>query len=202
MVDPDDHPIELVAPRHGEWRRAFRAERERLHGALTEHGLLDAVVRIDHVGSTAVPDLAAKDVVDVNVVVADDAVEAVSTAVVDELGGDRHRNSEAWHPVFRRAGDAGDHESEDGQYVNVHVFARSAEGWRVSLATREALRADADLREAYERRKRELAAETDDLTEYSVGKTDLVRRAVDLVRGEGEPSVDVAVPPPETVGPE
>lgn len=134
-----------------------------------------------------------------NVVVADDAV---STAVVDELGGDRHRNSEAWHPVFRRAGDAGDHESEDGRYVDVHAFARSAEGWRVSLATREVLRADADLREAYERRKCELAAETDDLTEYSVGKTDLVRRAVDLARGEGEPSVDVAVPPPETVGPE
>jgi len=86
--------------------------------------------------------------------------------------------------------------------VGVHVFARSADGWRASVATREALRADADLREAYERRERELAAETDDLTEYSVGKTDLVRRAVDLARGEGEPSVDFAVPPPETVGPE
>jgi len=199
MVDP----IELVADRHGEWREQFRAERERLRGALAEHDLLDAVVRIDHVGSTAVAGLAAKDVVDVDVVVDDDAIAAVSTAVVDELGGDGHRNSEAWHPVFRRAKSEADADAgADGRCVDVHVFARSADGWRASVATREALRADADLREAYERRERELAAETDDLSEYSVGKTDLVRRAVDLARGEGEPSVDFAVPPPETVGPD
>ncbi len=193
MVDPTADPIELVPSRHEAWRRAFETERERVGDALAERGLAGTVERIDHVGSTAVPGLPAKDVVDLDVVVADDVVAAVAEAIAAALGGDRYRNAPEWHPVFRRAA---------GQRFNDHVFARSGEGWRVSVATREALRADADLRRAYAERKRELASETDDLTEYSRGKTDLVRRAVAAVRSPGGPSVEFRVPPPERVGPE
>lgn len=193
MVDPTTDPIELVSSRHEEWRRAFETERERVHDALAERGLAGAVGRVEHVGSTAVPGLPAKDIVDLDVVVADDAVEPVGEAIAAALGGDHYRNDPEWHPVFRRAG---------GQRFNDHVFARSGEGWRVSVATREALLADGDLRADYAERKRALAGETDDLTEYSRGKTDLVRRAVAAVRSSGGPSVEFDVAPPERVGPD
>ncbi len=192
MVDPSEDPIELVPSRHEEWRRAFETERERVRAALEERELGGTVERIEHVGSTAVPGLPAKDIVDLDVVVADDAVEAVSGAVAAALGGDRYRNTPEWHPVFRRAA---------GQRFNDHVFARSGDGWRVSVATREALVADPELRRAYAEHKRKLADETDDLTAYSRGKTDLVRRAVTAVRSPGGPSVAFDVPPPERVGP-
>jgi len=57
-------PIEIVAYDPG-WTTQFAAERDRILEALGE-----LVVRIDHVGSTAVPGLAAKPVVDIQVSVA------------------------------------------------------------------------------------------------------------------------------------
>ncbi|MFP4628357.1 MAG: GrpB family protein, partial [Halobacteriales archaeon] len=68
-VDVHQDPIELVPSEYDRWRRQFRTERVR--DALAGH--LDDVVRIEHVGSTTVPDLAAKDVVDLDVVVASGA---------------------------------------------------------------------------------------------------------------------------------
>lgn len=119
MVSPNEDPIELVPSRYDVWRDRFVAERDRVTEALADADLEAAVERIDHVGSTAVPDLAAKDVVDLDVVVADDTVTDVSRALASELGGNRVVNSDPWQPVFRR---------EDGQRFNDHVFAASSDG--------------------------------------------------------------------------
>ena len=59
------------------------------------------------------------------------------------------------------------------------MFGRSDPKWRVSVATVAALRDRPDLRERYERLKRETAAATDDLQEYSVAKTSLVGELFD-----------------------
>lgn len=123
MVSPHDEPLELVDSRYPEWRSLF--ERERVATTLVDRGL-DDLHRLEHVGSTAVPGLAAKNVVDLDVVVADDAVAAVSTALTTTLGGTRHENSIPWQPVFR---------STEKQRFNDHVFAVSDDGWRVSVAT-------------------------------------------------------------------
>ena len=123
--------------------------------------------RIEHVGSTAVPGLAAKDIVDLDIVVADDFVDAVSGALTDELGGTRCENSDTWHPVFREHG---------GQRFNDHVFARSDDGWKVSVATATALRERPALRAEYEQHKRTTAEGTDDLGSYSRAKSNIVGR--------------------------
>lgn len=185
MVDPRNDRIELVESRHEAWRGAFERERRRLRELFERHGVADAIHRIDHVGSTAVPDLAAKDVVDVDVVVADDAVAPVSAAVADDLGGTRVQNHDGWHPVFRR---------EHGQRFNDHVFAVSDDGWRVSVATRTVLRARPALRERYERRKRELAAATDDLERYSEEKSGIVRRLLSVARTDDAFQFSFSVP--------
>lgn len=185
MVDLHDDPIALVDSRHESWQEAFEEERERLLEALHESGLQSRPVRLEHVGSTAVPNLAAKDIVDVDLVVADGSVGEVSQAVVDSLGGTRYENSDGWNPVPRH---------HDGQRFNVHVFAESSEKWKTSVATRDVLRARDDLREEYEALKRNLARETDDLEEYSVGKTAFVERMLRVARDSEEFSFDFEVP--------
>lgn len=173
MVDPHDDPIELVASRYEYWREQFAAERGRIRDVLESRDLLGALERVEHVGSTAVPGLAAKDVVDLDVVVADAAVASVATAITADLGGDRSENAPTWHPVFRRA---------RGQRFNDHVFGVSDDGWRVSVASRDVLRARPDLRDEYERRKREAAAGTEDLGAYSRQKTPIVEELLAAAR--------------------
>lgn len=155
--------------------------------AVRSRGVADRVVRLEHVGSTAVPDLAAKDVVDLDVVVADRAVETVADGLVDELGGTRYENDATWNPVARR---------HAGQRFNDHVFAASSDGWKVSVVTRDVLRARPDLREGYEALKRDLAADTDDLTEYSRGKAEFVERLLRVARESDDLPFDFAVPTP------
>lgn len=185
MVDYRDDPVELVQSRHGAWRERFAAERDRLRRALADAGVADHVERVEHVGSTAVPGLAAKDIVDVDVVVADGAVGDVSDVIERTLGGTRAENSDTWHPVFREA---------NGQRFNDHVFAASSPRWKVSVATREALRARPALRAEYERVKRGLTAEYDDVDAYSGGKTEVIERVLAVARGCDDVALSFAVP--------
>lgn len=184
MVSPHDDPIVLVPSRHEAWRTAFECERSRVTDCLRSAGLESEVRRIEHVGSTALPEIAAKDIVDLDVVVEDDAVAAVSRTIEDDLGGTRHENSPGWHPVFREA---------DGQRFNDHVFAASDDGWKVSVATAAMLRERPDLREEYEQLKREQADETDDLETYSVAKTEFIDELLDAAR-ERDLGLDFEIP--------
>ena len=187
MVDPRVDPIELVPSRYETWREQFVAERDRIRDVLEDRDLRERCHRIEHVGSTAVPDLPAKDIVDVDVVVADEAVAPVSSVLADDLGGTRVENSEEWHPLFRE---------DDGQRFNDHVFAASSDGWKVSVVTRDVLRTNADLREEYTQLKRELTATHDDLEAYSMGKTEFVDRLLETAREDDTLEFDFPVPEP------
>jgi GrpB-like predicted nucleotidyltransferase (UPF0157 family) len=173
MVSPYDDPIEIVPSRHKEWRRQFEAERDRVAEALSSAGLADAVHRIDHVGSTAVPDLAAKDIVDIDIVVDDDAVVEVARTIETVLGGSHFENTPLWNPVFREA---------NGQRFNDHVFGLSADGWKVSVATVAVLGEHPDRRTEYEQLKREKASTTDELEGYSQAKTACIERLLETAQ--------------------
>ena len=175
MVDPHEDDIELAPSRYDVWHERYREERDRVRVALDARGLEDFLERIEHVGSTAVPGLAAKDIVDLDVVVTDGTVAEVADALATELGGDHFENSDEWNPVFREQG---------GQRFNDHVFATGAEGWRVSVATRDVLRTHPDLRHEYEVLKRGLATEHDDLVAYSEGKTAFIERVLERARAD------------------
>ena len=78
--DPGGDPVEVV-PYDPAWPDAFAAWRDRLAAALGP-----ATRRIEHVGSTAVPGLAAKPVIDIQVGVADVADEAAFRPALEGLG--------------------------------------------------------------------------------------------------------------------
>jgi GrpB-like predicted nucleotidyltransferase (UPF0157 family) len=160
-VPAEFDPIVIVDP-DPSWPAEYERESERILAALG--GL---VVRIEHVGSTSVPGLPAKPIVDIDVQVPDSADEdAYVPALVG--AGYRHVLREPWwngHRMLVRT---------DGG-VNLHVFqAGSPEPLR-HLLFRDWLRSHPDDRDLYAAAKRRLAVETaDDPDSYNLDKNAVI----------------------------
>lgn len=162
-------PVEVSAYNDG-WPKAFDAWGTRLAEALGE-----AAVRIDHVGSTAVPGLEAKPIVDLQVSVEDVDDEARYVPAIEALGVSL-RFREPGHRYFRPAGDL-------PRTVQIHVCDAGGAWERDHLLFRDYLRADGEARDSYARLKRELAERyRDDRLAYNEGKTRFILDALDEAR--------------------
>jgi GrpB-like predicted nucleotidyltransferase (UPF0157 family) len=143
----------------------FEAEAKRLL-----HALADFALRIEHVGSTAVPGLAAKPVIDIQVAVASLSPLDSYRERLEALG---YTYSTIPLPFF--------HRPEEWPHTH-HLHLREAGGndaWRI-VAFRDWLRAHPDDRRAYEELKRMLAKDADPHSvegrvRYSEAKTTFVR---------------------------
>lgn len=155
---PGTEPVEVL-PYDEAWPRAFVEWRARLDRALG-----GAAVRIEHVGSTAVPGLAAKPVLDVQVSVEDVAAEAAYVPAI-ESAGLLLRSRDQGHRYFRPpAGTA--------RSIHVHVCDAGSEWEREHLLFRDFLRAHGEAAAAYDRLKRQLAERyPDDRLAYTDAKT-------------------------------
>ena len=106
-------------------------------------------VSIEHVGSTSVPGLAAKPVLDIDVVVTPENLESAKRALVDN--GYTYRGD--WgipgRYVFRKANET--------PTRNLYVCIEGCQSLRNHLLLRDICRQDKSLREAYGRKKQELA---------------------------------------------
>ncbi|WP_147917593.1 dephospho-CoA kinase [Ruania zhangjianzhongii] len=136
----------------------------------------DLVRSADHIGSTAVPGLAAKDVLDLQIGVtdlaaADQLAGAFARAGFPRLDGHWYDSPKdglagpgtAWDKRFHANADP-------GRAVNLHVRVAGGPGWRYALLCRDWLRADDDARSRYQRLKQELAATTASTQEYAAAK--------------------------------
>ncbi|MBG6106299.1 dephospho-CoA kinase [Micromonospora vinacea] len=128
--------------------------------ARIQHALGSDALRIDHIGSTAVPGLAAQNVIDVQVAVS-------SLADADGPLADRLANAgfprvpgQWWddpRPAGRGRWEKRLHGSADpARSVRLHVRLADSPGWRYALLMRDHLRADPDQRAAYLMFKRDL----------------------------------------------
>ncbi len=149
---------------------AWAADFERLRGAY--EGALRAAgvpfLAIEHVGSTSVPGLAAKPVIDCDIVVREEDVAAASSALAGlgfEPLGDRGIPLR-W--AFRAPAGL--------PRTNTYVVVAGCLALRNHLAVRDLLRADAALREAYGAVKLQVAAGAADMAEYIAGKDAMVQR--------------------------
>jgi len=142
-------PIELVPP-DPEWPRRFARVRDLIAGALG-----DTAVRVDHVGSTSVPDLPAKPILDVQVSVPDVEDEAAYLPTLGGLGW-ALRAREPGHR-FLREPDRHGLDVAAGQAVHVHVCESGSPWERDHLLFAAYLRAHADRRDAYAALKDDLA---------------------------------------------
>lgn len=153
-----------VLPHDPAWHVAFETVRADLAGALA--GV--PVAAIEHVGSTSVPGLAAKPVLDIDVVV-ERAHLAAAIAALEAAGYTHEGDKGVPDRHFLRA-----HEGPDR---HVYVCVAGALSLRNHLAVRDTLRADDELRDAYGAVKLALAAqELDGIEDYIDGKNDIVQR--------------------------
>jgi dephospho-CoA kinase len=120
----------------------------------------DDILAVDHIGSTAVPGLAAKDVIDLQITVADlDAADRIAPLLaaagfpaVPGVGFDTPKPTEPgqWQKRFHANADP-------GRAVNLHVRAAGSPGWRYALLFRDWLRSDPEAATLYGDHKRALA---------------------------------------------
>lgn len=134
-------------------------------------------VQIEHIGSTSVPGLAAKDVIDLQVGVARlaDADETAFIADLAEAGfprvvGNTWDSPKAWDPDISHWQKRFHGGSDPGRIVHLHVREFGSAGWTAALLFRDWLRADASERADYVALKRRLAAATTTTGEYAEAK--------------------------------
>jgi GrpB-like predicted nucleotidyltransferase (UPF0157 family) len=139
-----DGPITLVEY-DPTWPAGFAREERRIRGALGERAL-----RIEHIGSTAVPGLAAKPIIDILLVVADSADEPSYVPALEAAGYVLSIREPDWH----------EHRLFKGPEINMnlHVFSPGSDEIERCLLLRDRLRENAVERDLYARTKRELSA--------------------------------------------
>lgn len=139
--------LRLVPPDPA-WPERFAVERARLGPALGAHALA-----IEHVGSTAVPGLSGKPVLDVGVAVGDARAAEACRAPLEALGW-THRGPHGDDPTRRYYV----RDAADGRRVaQLHLHVMPSPAWDALLAFRDALRADPALAAAYAAEKRRVA---------------------------------------------
>jgi GrpB-like predicted nucleotidyltransferase (UPF0157 family) len=136
-------PIEL-ADYDAAWPTLYEHEAEKIRVALGP-----AALRVEHAGSTAVPGLAAKPIIDIILVVADSDDEDAYVPALEAAGYVLRIREPDWfkHRMLRGREPT----------VNLHVFSPRCEEVERMLIFRDRLRADESDRALYERTKRELA---------------------------------------------
>ena len=139
-----DGPIVLADPDPG-WPALYEREAARVRAALGERVLL-----LEHAGSTSVPGLPAKPIVDMILAVADSADEATYVPALEDAGYVLRIREPDWHEHRLFKGPDTD--------VNLHTFSAGSTEIVRMLAFRDWLRAHDDERDLYLRTKRELAA--------------------------------------------
>jgi GrpB-like predicted nucleotidyltransferase (UPF0157 family) len=157
-----DGPVALVAWDPA-WPSLFEREAERIRAILGPGLLL-----LEHVGSTAVPGLAAKPVIDMVMAVPDSANEAAYVPSLERRGYVLRIREPDWfeHRLL---------EPPDLR-AHLHVFSAGCEEIGRMLAFRDRLRADAGDRLRYEETKRRLASRYWKYAqEYADAKSDVVR---------------------------
>jgi dephospho-CoA kinase len=129
-------------------------------------------VRVDHIGSTAVPGMPAKDVIDLQLTVAslaeaDEFAEPLAAAGFPRLDWIDHDTPKPYAPDIEQWRKRLHGAADPGRSVNLHVRVEGSHGWRLALLIPAWLRADEAGFAEYLALKRELAARfaTDDDTD-------------------------------------
>jgi GrpB-like predicted nucleotidyltransferase (UPF0157 family) len=152
------------------WQDTYQA-----HATVIAEALDDTALLIEHIGSTSVPGLAAKPIVDMLLVVPDSQDEDSYVAKMESAGYVLRVREPNFHEhrMFRTQ-DLG---------VHIHVFSRGSSEIDRCVTFRNRLRANSHDRLFYEETKRKLAAQSwPDMNAYADAKSEVIETIIEAAR--------------------
>lgn len=165
----------VIADYDPEWVREYEQEKQAI-----EEALADIVAAVEHIGSTSVPGLGAKPIIDIMAGV--HRLEALTEAHIERLAaiGYEYVPKPDWpeRRFFRRGRwRAGTH--------HLHIYRHGDPHWEAQLLFRDYVRAHPDIGEQYRQLKLELASlYPHDRVEYTRRKAPFIERVLRLAREE------------------
>jgi GrpB-like predicted nucleotidyltransferase (UPF0157 family) len=160
----------LIVDHDPKWPGLFQREAQRIRELLGR-----GVLRIEHVGSTSVPGLVAKPIIDVLLVVTDSADEDSYVPALEAAGYVLRIRETDWH----------EHRMFDGPDTPIHLHVFSNGCWEVDrmLLFRNWLRSNANDRDLYARSKLALAQrEWKHVQNYADAKTAVIEEIITRAR--------------------
>jgi len=162
MIDPSSderatgstirHPVAVngpitVVPYNPTWPTQYEHAAANILAALGNR-----IISLQHIGSTSVPGLPAKPIIDIQLLVEDSADEGAYATPLEEAGYTLRIREPEWeqHRLFKGT----------NPDVNVHVFSRGSQQSLRHLAFRDRMRDHNDERDLYAAVKLDLAART------------------------------------------
>jgi GrpB-like predicted nucleotidyltransferase (UPF0157 family) len=157
------------------WPGKYELERQAIVRAMGPY-----IAHIEHIGSTSIPGLGAKPIIDIGIDLNAYPLPAEAIAAMEALGYDHMgENGIAGRHYFRKG---------NPRSYQVHSYSPGNPEWEAHILFRDYLRAHPDAVRQYEQLKRELAARHTDGNAYAADKTDFVRKTLALAtewrRGE------------------
>ena len=153
------------------WPQMFEAERRRLMEALP--GMF---IEVDHIGSTAVPGMRSKPLIDMLAGVATMEDAFAINGLIDRIGYTTSPELNATLKTrqwFMR-------QSRGQRTHHLHVVVHGSRDWRIRVQFRDRLRNEPELRHRYEALKADLAKRfANDRDSYTEGKSTFINAAAD-----------------------
>ncbi len=145
-----------LVPHDSAWKNDFLAERERIETAVADSSLC-----IEHIGSTAIPTVWAKPVLDIAILCGAKGLKAVADALGKlgyEYRGQYDEKSGHFYAVRDR---------DNIRYCQAHIYTEAVADWLSKLKFRDVLRENFELAREYNDYKLELAKKVSDKSEYA-----------------------------------
>lgn len=171
--------VKLV-PHDPQWATLFAAEERLLRSAFG-----DVILAVEHIGSTAIPGIPAKPIIDINVGVASLEVARAMKPQFGKLGYE-HRPYVAgqtkedlqWQELYVKG-------PEENRTHHVHVTVFSSSYWMNDLLFRDYLLRQEERARQYAKLKTELATQhASDRTRYTQGKEEFIRETLAMARND------------------
>lgn len=144
-------------------------DRFKQHAKNVRRALGNQVLALEHVGSTSVPGLAAKPIVDIDLIVEDSSNEDAYLPALEAAGYELRVREPDWHEHRMMRTPTLD--------VHVHVFSSGSTEFRKHILFRDWLREHADDRRDYESIKRNLSVRSwEDMNAYAQAKSSIIDR--------------------------
>jgi GrpB-like predicted nucleotidyltransferase (UPF0157 family) len=162
-----------LSPYEPNWPRLFLAEKEQLCASLQNH-----ILDIQHIGSTSIPGMTAKPILDIGVAVSnfEEAIQCVP--LLEQIGYKyKGENGIARRHYFVKGNPRTHH---------LHMLEVTSEEWKSHLLFRDYLCDNAEVAQAYASLKQTLAMRfTNDRAAYQAGKEHFIRSVLEQANEEG-----------------